>query len=229
MDSWHHLCLFGVGFVVRHVAHCRSDKPKRESGTDMKINLKAIRALVAVGVSSCTLLCQQAGAIPITGGISMAGGCTLNKGDLTLATSIAFGPTVTTTGSGTFAAVPFSTPVTMTSPLIFDSITVPVTPLWAIHIHVPTGPPTSSDFSFDLSTFTVYSESANSLELRGTGIMHAVGFEPTAGEWIGTFQTLGGTFSWSASNAAVPDGGLTLSLLGFALVGVEGLRRKLSR
>ena len=34
-------------------------------------------------------------------------------------------------------------------------------------------------------------------------------------------------FSFAANNNSVPDGGMTVALLGVAFVGLEGLRRKL--
>jgi len=43
------------------------------------------------------------------------------------------------------------------------------------------------------------------------------------------FLSQGYTATFTSDVDAVPDGGLTISLLGFALVGVESLRRKLSK
>lgn len=43
------------------------------------------------------------------------------------------------------------------------------------------------------------------------------------------FYSDGDTFGGTPPIDQVPDGGLTVALLGFALVGVEGLRRKLSK
>ena len=49
-----------------------------------------------------------------------------------------------------------------------------------------------------------------------------------SGSGLGTRLTIAfGTTT--AQGQGVPDGGLTLSLLGFALVEVEGLRRKLGQ
>jgi hypothetical protein len=50
-------------------------------------------------------------------------------------------------------------------------------------------------------------------------------------DWSFTTQSAGGitrtSFSFSANNAAVPDGGSAVALLGLTLIGIEMLRRKL--
>ena len=38
-----------------------------------------------------------------------------------------------------------------------------------------------------------------------------------------------GVFSFSGASEAIPDGGATVALLGLALAGIEGIRRKLRR
>ncbi|MGC2353370.1 MAG: VPDSG-CTERM sorting domain-containing protein, partial [Candidatus Udaeobacter sp.] len=60
------------------------------------------------------------------------------------------------------------------------------------------------------------------------------GFDATAGTWSFTAQngSANGVFSFSAStfsSQATPDGGATVALLGLALAGIEGTRRKLKR
>lgn len=170
----------------------------------------------------------NASAVPITGGISTTGGYTPNNTDLTLATSFALSPIgVVTSVSGSFATVgilPFVTQVNWTPTLTFDPAT-PVSPLWFLS--------GGSGASFDLlSFFEVPGTVSDSLELRGTGLLHLNGFDNTVGTWIATFNSAGGTFSFSSSNAAVPgvpDGGLTVALLGGAFAGLGVLRRKLVR
>ena len=63
------------------------------------------------------------------------------------------------------------------------------------------------------------------LTLSGTGIAHITGYDETPGDWILTTQGSSATLAFSAFTT-VPDGGLTLALLGCALMGVEGLRRR---
>ena len=50
----------------------------------------------------------------------------------------------------------------------------------------------------------------------------------TTGTWLFTANQGGGTFSFSSSDGAVPDGGSALILFGLALGGLEALRRKLA-
>jgi hypothetical protein len=102
---------------------------------------------------------------------------------------------------------------------------------------------TASDgdtFTFNLNagstvTFTG-SGSTESVTVQGSGIITKtagpIAFDPTVGTWSFTTQNPPGgasstIFSFSAASQAVPDGGLTVAFLGFALVGIEGLRRKL--
>lgn len=185
----------------------------------------------AAGLFSCALMPHQAQAIPITGGISLAGGYIAedNSGvavtDLTLATQIDFninsGLGIATGGSGTFASIAYGTPVqfNIADELVFDPGLNPVLmPLFTV-----------SGFSFDLLTATeVSGTTPDTLTIRGTGNFYAAGYDTTAGTFVATFNTAANTFSFSASGATtVPDGGSAVALLGIALVGVEGLRRKL--
>jgi hypothetical protein len=63
------------------------------------------------------------------------------------------------------------------------------------------------------------------LTLSGRGLISGAGYTATDGDWAGTFNSGGGTFTWSASTA-VPDGGTTIALLGASLLGLYGARRK---
>jgi hypothetical protein len=65
----------------------------------------------------------------------------------------------------------------------------------------------------------------------GTGIITGNGFDDTAGTWSFTAQDdpSNGVFSFSGGSQATPDGGATVALLGLALAGIEGIRRKLMR
>lgn len=72
----------------------------------------------------------------------------------------------------------------------------------------------------------------NSLTINGTGVATITGFDPTLASF--SLQGTGSNFSFQifqASDTAVgervPDGGSAMALLGLALAGVEGLRRKL--
>jgi hypothetical protein len=86
-------------------------------------------------------------------------------------------------------------------------------------------------FTFNLLSSTVVSRSATFLSVSGTGIITGPpGFDPTSGMWAFTSQNASGrphdTFSFSANTEAVPDGGMTLALLGAGLMGLAAFRAK---
>lgn len=104
-----------------------------------------------------------------------------------------------------------------------------ITPLW-----FTTGPPLAS---FDLLSITSITEAINgrSVSLEGTGTAYLNGFSPTVGTWSFAATQLGtgsnATFNWSSNNesSSVPDGGMTLGLLGLSIVGIGAIRRFSSR
>lgn len=124
-------------------------------------------------------------------------------------------------GTGSFDGVPDGAAVLFSQPWVFNPST-PKTPLWSI-----AGP---DNFTFNLINSTVVFQSASFLAVKGTGTLTGTGYSATPGTW--TFTTQGvqaaGLFSWSSATKAVPDAGTTLALLGGSLLGLCGLRRKLS-
>jgi hypothetical protein len=122
---------------------------------------------------------------------------------------------IVTSSSGSFATALPGSPVSFAQPWVFAN---PYTPLWSV-----------GGFTFDL-TSSMVTHLPSFLLVEGTGLLHAPGFADTPGFW--TFSTQGsaaqGVFSWSSSTNSVPDGGATVALLGFALLGLHGVRRKLA-
>jgi PEP-CTERM motif len=80
-------------------------------------------------------------------------------------------------------------------------------------------------FSFDLTSVTVGLQNANELDLVGSGLFHLAGFAATPGMFYFTGNQAGDTFSFSASEATVPEPGSML-LLGTGLIGLAGLVRR---
>ena len=192
----------------------------------MKTPLKTILTVLIIGLLSCGLFSQQAQAVPIVGGISLAGGYVTNTGNINTATAFTSFPFVIVTGvSGSYTGVGtgLGSPVVTMNPFSFNPFSAAVTPLWTFMS-------AGNTYSFDLTAITQRQQPGNdTLTLRGTGTLKITGFTDTAGTWLFTANQAGDTFSFSSSNAAVaaPDSGSAVALLGIALAGIEGVRRVL--
>ena len=180
---------------------------KRKPMKLSKTLLTIVAAVASVGLLS------SAQATPITGMLNIGGFATFNTNSLLTAGSATFtNPHVEGMNTGTFAgfAINFD-PSTMTSGL------------WSVN-----------GFTFNLTSSHVDFRSASVLAVSGVGIITGpAGFDATPGEWEFTSQAAGGhrgmSFSFSANTAAVPDGGMTLALLGAGLVGLAVFRAKFAK
>jgi len=190
----------------------------------MKNLSKTILTVIAVGLLSCGLFCQQAQATPITGDIQFTGIVTFDNTDLSMAKQVStWDLCLVLSDSGSFSsipALPTVTNVTMTAPWIFNPSTATI-PLWQV-----------GGFTFDLASSTIVTQTTTFLNVTGVGTLSAAGFDTTPGTWSFTISNTDGlahsTFGFQADTAPkVPDGGATAALLGVALAGVEVLRRKL--
>jgi VPDSG-CTERM motif len=196
----------------------------------MKTKLSLMTAAVALLVG----MSQTLQAVPITGSIDMGGTATLNSvslGSASAATSLS-GVTVGGIPSGSFAGTG-GTAVTW-NPFSWPS-GVAVNPLWTF---TSSASGTSRVYSFILNSVSVVSQSASFLNLQGNGILGITGTGPaydnTAGFWSFTISNAGGgdhaNFAFTFANnqtAAVPDGGMTVVLLGAALSGLCLFRKKM--
>ena|SRR5947207_4553745 len=185
---------------------------------------KTILVFFALGLISCALCVQQAQAVAITGAITFAGGVTLDTDTVNTATKVTSWldengdmPTVQS-ASGSFAGLAGAT-ATFAFPWSFGSGQAM---LWQV-----------GGFTFNLIASTIVSQIGDGfLAVIGTGTVSGNGYATTTGvTWSFTVQddSSNGVFSFSAGSEAIPDGGATVALLGVALAGIEGTRRKLMR
>ena len=187
----------------------------------MKLIKTLMAGLAAMVIAGGFALSAQAN--PITGMLNIAGTANFNTSSLLTTGSATFTDVIVLGGNtGDFAGFAVGTPVVMAS-YTFDPSTI-TNGLWSVN-----------GFTFNLLTSTVDQRSATFLSVSGTGIITGPpGFDPTPGVWAFTTQNAGGgphdTFSFSANTTvAAPDGGMTLTLLGAALLGLAAFRAKFGK
>jgi hypothetical protein len=187
-------------------------------------HMKLYKILLAIVASAAGVgLLSSAQAVPITGMLNIGGTATFDTNSLATAHSATFSDALVLGGnSGDFAGFAVGTPVVMAS-YTFDPSTI-TNGLWSVN-----------GFTFNLTASLVQlPRSATFLSITGTGtITGPPGFDPTPGIWAFTSQNAGGrphsTFSFSANTEAVPDGGMTMALLGTGLMGLAAFRAKFAK
>ncbi len=198
----------------------------------MKLIKPLLAGLAAIVVASGLAVSAHATQITGTIGFTSASGST--------------GGSVAAAGGGNFT-INFNNPMqvnfgtddylgTVGSSVNFASFTfngttgallAPNIPEWTFTIGATT-------YSFDLlsTSGAFHSGTPNALALMGEGTAHITGFEDTFATF--SLQGTGTGFTFTilqASNTAVPvvpDSGSAVALLGFGLIALEGLRRKLA-
>jgi hypothetical protein len=158
----------------------------------------------------------------IQGGLSFGGGYSLPTAK-TLGNTTSFdsfiNPKVVGGGSFDFSALTDGMAISMSgfgwSPFINN------TTLWSKTIG-------TTVYSFNMTSLVIDTQSDDNLTIEGTGIAKITGFTDTAGTWVLTANTKNQTFSFSGSSGVNVPEPLTLILFGTGLLGLAGLRRKLS-
>ena len=157
------------------------------------------------------------GGIGFGGLFSPTGG---NGADLSDATGIDIGFSTVTTADGDFTpALGF---IAVFNQLDFNPANTPVTPLWSVTAG-------AMAYSFDLFDVSLDFQSASQINLSGTGIIMATGFDNTPGAWTFTGQQGNIFFTFSsitiAQGVAEPS---TLLLLGIGFLGLGIMRKRVS-
>jgi PEP-CTERM motif len=165
-------------------------------------------------------------AAPVTGSIDFGGTVTFDTNSLASATRVnTWNSSFVLQDSGSFSSIAAGTSVMMAAPWIFNSGTTsvpqpgPATPhLWQV-----------GGFNFDLSSSIVISQSANFLNVAGTGTISGNSFDATPGNWSFTSSDSNGapetTFGFQTQTTAVPEPS-TLALLAIGAGGLVSSRKR---
>jgi hypothetical protein len=187
-------------------------------------------ATIALG---CGALSNQANAVQITGSLAFVG-----SGDASGASNSAGNTTVFFDDNFTVFAAPgnegsflgtVGTNVNFTDFSFFGTGDVGFGGNTSLNA-APVSLFTVNGFTFTLGSLSNADVNSTSLLVAGSGVFTKAGFETTpavftlSGSGVGGFNFVIETGNVTAN---VPDGGSLVALLGVAMIGVEGLRRKL--
>ena len=124
-------------------------------------------------------------------------------------------------GTGSYQNIPTglgTSPVIDTTTFSFNPFNSAPQTIWGFDYN-------SKHYNFDLTSLSIDQQTANGLMLSGTGILHIDGFDDTRGNWSFSAGPSRTGFSFSSNTRAVPDGGMTVMLLGTAMALLGTVRR----
>jgi hypothetical protein len=183
-------------------------------------------AFVALSATTAAFALQISGSIGFTGSYTAS-----NPADLTALNTLTFGTTtVNGVHDGAFSGIAggtvATTPVSLTVNQAANAVSIN-----------PGGAAIWSVGGFSLVLSSIFENPGNtydSIVIKGVGTISGNAYEATNGTWIGTFNSAGTNFTFSASATAipsnpgpgVPDGGSTSILVGISLLTLGYLRRR---
>ncbi|GEM_PF-691855 len=155
---------------------------------------------------------------PIVGTIDFGGTVTFDTTSLLTATRVnLWNTSFVLQSTGDFSSVAPGTNVTMATPWIFNPST-PTNALWSV-----------GGFTFDLNASVIVQQTANFLNITGTGTISGNGFAPTPGRWSFTASDSDGSnrtsFGFQTDSAAVPEP-TSMTLLGLGAITAAVLLRR---
>ena len=191
--------------------------------------MKKILSTLAGASLLAFVLVTQAVATPITGSIAFNGAPNFNILPIGSATGIiSYDSASVAVGqqTGIYTAVPDMTPVVF-SPFAFSPATQAVNPLWSFSS-------LGSTYSFSTTSMVaMYNSALKIWNIGGSGILRATGYDDTVGEWNFSAGQIGQSFyfgSAAAATSTVPEGGLTVLMLGLGLglIGLKSFSRRVA-
>ncbi len=184
-----------------------------------------LKTMSKVGAAFVALfaISSAAQAAYINGSINFSGVATLDNVPAT-ATSVTFtNPVTVDLTSGDYAGLEVAPGTATFYNFAFGAVgtTGPnaVAPLWVV----------AGGWNFNLTAITLNAMSGTQRNLEGIGFANGPGFSSTPGFWTLSTSGTASKVTFSSFTNAVPDGGTTVGLLGLALVGLHGARRKFAK